>query len=546
MAARALCHPSLPRVARRRAQQTAVRQLPGRAANAWFRAASGPEYAAIATTAYAHRSPSVLDLCAETRRANGGHSRHRSGASTMAVLGSASAAAVVAALASNHRQVYCDSNADYVIKKSRSKKTLRVEGIQPGEDVILAADCGGTTTRLKLYAVDPSVPIVEKEQPPGREIFAEEYPNILFKSFEKIIQTFFDDAAANGFADLPRPKVACFAIAGIVTANQCRYTNLDWIVSGAELAELFGIGRVEIINDFVAQGYGVLTLSDDEKYTLNDATPLNGAPIAVLGAGTGLGVTFLTIGEDGHYDAYPSEAGHMEFAPRGEGSNELQLDLLKHLKIKVSGYTRVSTERVVSGKGICNVYEFLAYKYPDRTNEHVHEQFSRRPTDTSIIATNSWPGSLCEEALKIFASCYGAFTGTIAITLMPFKGVYLTGGVTKKLQDWLVRDGSFMKAYRDKGRVSTMLSGIPLYLVRGEDMGQRGAHLRSVRLLKEYNASGGKFVDDDQPAPMDLVAPRDIDHAAAELARLVTSFQDRRQKAAKIYSKPEGSGHQNQ
>jgi len=437
---------------------------------------------------------------------------------------------IVRWLAGAKREVYCSTEFTPDRKKSERTRIVVPKEVQKHEDLILAADCGGTTTRLKLYAVDPHAPIIEKEQPPGRVIFADEYPNILFKSFEKIIETFFEDAAHRWGSDLQRPKVAVFAIAGIVTANQCRYTNLDWIVNGSEIAETFKIGRVEIINDFVAQGYGVLTLSDQEVAVLNDAPPRHGAPVAVLGAGTGLGVTFLTIGQDGLYNAYPSEAGHMEFAPRGEGSNELQLDLLKHLKIKVSGYTRVSTERVVSGKGICNVYEFLAYKYPDRTNEHIHSQFSMRPWDTSIIAMNNWPGSLCEDALKIFASCYGAFAGTIGITLMPFRGIYLTGGVTNKLQEWLIRDGSFMKAYRDKGRVSTMLTGIPLYLAKGDDMGQRGAHLRSVRLLHEFKASGGVIQEVmEEPEPIhELVAPRDIDASAVNLAQKISDFQARR------------------
>jgi len=316
------------------------------------------------------------------------------------------------------------------------------------------------------------------------------------------------------------------AIAGIVTQNQCRYTNLDWVVDGEELGRTFSIPRVEIINDFVAQGYGTLTLADSEVSKLHDAPPRKGAPIAVIGAGTGLGMCFLTLGPSGQYEAYPSEGGHIEFAPRGQGSDETQIDLLKHLKVRLSGWNRVSIERVVSGLGICNTYEFLAYKYPKRVNKEVHTEFMRRPTDASIIAKGNSPGSLCEEALQIFAACYGAHCGSAAISFMPFRGIFVTGGVTGKLAEWLQRDGTFMEAYRDKGRVSPMLSAIPLYLVKGEDMGQRGAHLRALLLLKEQKAGMGPR-ETGHSTIKELVPPRELDHDMLnqEIARLISDFR---------------------
>jgi len=403
----------------------------------------------------------------------------------------------------------------------------RASHIGKDEEPILAADCGGTTTRLMLYAVDPRAPVAEKQTAPGHIIFEEKYPNILFKSFNDIVKTFFHDVSLAVGEDVPRPLVAVLAIAGIVTRNQCRYTNLDWVVTGDELSKEFGIKRVEIINDFVAQGYGVLTLADSEVIALHDAPERKGAPIAVVGAGTGLGTCFLTVGSTGHYEAYPSEGGHIEFAPRGQGSNDLQIELLKFLKVRLSGWNRISIERVVSGRGICNVYEFLSYQYPDRVVKDVHREFMQRPTDAGIIARNAWPGSLCEQALQIFASCYGAQVGSTAIFLMPFRGVYLTGGVTHKLADWMQRDGSFLEAYRDKGRVTPMLSSIPLLLVRGENMGQRGAHLRAVRLLKEFREGAAPLETGPSEPVQELVAPRDldVDGIGAQIAKLISDYR---------------------
>ncbi|CAE7268963.1 glk, partial [Symbiodinium sp. CCMP2592] len=220
---------------------------------------------------------------------------------------------------------------------------------------------------------------------------------------------------------------------------------------------------------------------------LNDAEPVQNGTIACIGAGTGLGQCFLVADtQTGDYTCHPSEGQHGEFGPRGAGSDELKLELLKYLKIKFSNAgNRISTERVVSGTGICNIYEFLAYKHPHEVDEEVHEAHNDRPKDAGIIAMNAKPGSLCEKTMKIFADAYGAQCATFALYVQPFGGIYITGGVTKKMREWLLKEGSFMKAYYDKGRLTPVLNRVPLMIVEGDDMGQRGAHLRAVMLLKQ-------------------------------------------------------------
>lgn len=221
---------------------------------------------------------------------------------------------------------------------------------------MLAADVGGTNSRLMLYRVEENEPIVKKQRAPGSLVFEKTYRNQRYGSMGAIMSEFLDDvqadAASKALPPVPPPKVACLAVAGVVTENQCRLTNLDWHIQGLQLSERFGIPRVEIINDFVAQGYGLLTLNSDEVEQLNDAMPRDGAPMACVGAGTGLGECYLTSGPSGSYECYPSEGGHAEWAPRGQGSDETQLRLLKHLKIKFSGWNRISVERVVSGPGL--------------------------------------------------------------------------------------------------------------------------------------------------------------------------------------------------
>lgn len=157
-------------------------------------------------------------------------------------------------------------------------------------------------------------------------------------------------------------------------------------------------------------------------------------------------------------------------------------------------------------------------------NKRVHDEFMTRPHDASIITMNAWPGSLCEEALQIFAACYGGFCGSVSIGLIPNAGLFLTGGVTQKLKDWMIRDGSFMEAYEDKGRVSPLLNNVPLFMVKGEDMGQRGAHLRAVMLLRQH-------LEGLQPRAVgraeELVPPRqlDTDAMSVEIAKLIEEYQ---------------------
>jgi len=211
-----------------------------------------------------------------------------------------------------------------------------------------------------------------------------------------------------------------------------------------------------------------------------------------------------------------------------------------YLKVKFSGWNRISVERVVSGKGICNIYEFLAYKSPKRVDKKVHKQFLESQGNAGVIAANASKGSLCAEALDIFASCYGAQCGTVAIHFMPFRGLFITGGVSNKLEH-LIKDpdGRFMGAYYDKGRVAPLLDQVPLLLVRSEDMGQRGAHLRSVRLLQEHlDGVASRIADDVSVGTVSLVAPREKAYGdddptgltEASLQQTINEFQSNRRR----------------
>jgi glucokinase len=275
---------------------------------------------------------------------------------------------------------------------------------------LLTGDIGGTNSRMALYDTSCNIPLC------NQVYFNETHLHEGAKDgiFErKIIAPFLqhcwetvEELEAIELAEI----VACLACAGPVDDNRCTLSNRDnVVVDGTEITEhryftnvyISAIKVCKVINDFVAQGYGCLTLEPHEVRELMPDSHKKIAPRGpkvCVGAGTGLGECYLTIGPDGNYLCYPSEGGHVEYSPR----NDLQIKLLKFLMKKFEQRHRVSVERVVSGTGLANIYEFLAEEFPDRVDPEVYEQFlnngSRRG---QIVAENAKEGTLCREAMSI-------------------------------------------------------------------------------------------------------------------------------------------------
>lgn len=356
---------------------------------------------------------------------------------------------------------------------------------------LLTADVGGTNSRLHLFRPPPRQGHHEILRiPENYMIRTEKFQNSKYESFLDILREFL------AHCNLPQsPYIACFAVAGAVIDNSTKLVNLGWKIDGLEVAAALGFHQVHLINDFEAQGYGILTLdSESECDKLQDAPVMPGGPIAVLGAGTGLGECFLTPGENGDYEVWPTEGGHAEFAPRQDGVSKLQFELCQYLLIKFSGNSRISVERIVSGRGIANIYQFLAWKFPEKINKTVHRRFLGTldglvEEDPAVIveAARGQQCELCDSALEIFFSAYGSEAGVLAMTYMPFGGLFVTGGVTNKLRDLLTgpKQEVFMDAFLDKGRITPMLKRIPVFVVHGDDLGERGVKMRAMRMFSE-------------------------------------------------------------
>jgi glucokinase len=285
---------------------------------------------------------------------------------------------------------------------------------------LYVVDAARNLTRLLVRTEIPhkrlTLAIFASHRPPGKLLFGEKYQNENFESFVHCVRTFFKSAAIN-----KPPLAACLAVAGPVKDNAVRFTNrLSWSIQGDLLGSELGIKSIRLINDFLAVGYGLLTLDEDnECITLQSAPKQSAAPIACIGAGTGLGECFLTPTADGEYNCFPSEGGHSEYAPR----NDLETAMLCYLKDKFAQRHRVSVERVVSGTGLANVYEFLATYKPDQINPHVHSLIEAAgDMKGGVIATNQDNCRLCKLTMEIFTTAYGAEAGVAALKWLPFGG----------------------------------------------------------------------------------------------------------------------------
>ena len=364
-----------------------------------------------------------------------------------------------------HRRVGFPSIIFADMETSDGLRPKRSASVLAGVSVVLCGDLGGTNSRLELFRVeDPrgldasALHQVGKIQPLSKCTYKNDNVE---GNFTDLLHQFLRDS------NLPLFELVagCLAVAGPVSKDRVVFTNLCWVIDARSLEDEFEMprGSMRLVNDFAANGYGVVTLeaSDyDEISPHGPIVPTVGAPVACVGAGTGLGETFATSSETSGgliYDAWPSEGGHVAFAPR----DDLQCELLLHLMGKFHG--RVSTERVVSGKGIVNVYEFLATKFPDEVDTTIDAKIRFETEGAMYVSRSSYDNALCERVITLVLDAYGAELGNAAVKWLPFGGLYIAGGIAIKNLDRIRDpDSPFMRAYLDRGRLKTVLDKIPL------------------------------------------------------------------------------------
>jgi len=304
--------------------------------------------------------------------------------------------------------------------------------------MILAGDIGGTKTLLALASDDG---IVQEKRYPSRE----------WNDFPTLLRAFLDEAGVTGGI-----TSACFGVAGPVESNRAKVTYLPWVIDGPSLGAAFGIGRVGVVNDFVAASQGVAALRPDDLVRLQEGHPLPRAPRLLIGAGTGLGVAALIPEGDG-WRTVGGEGGHIGFSP----ADEEQLAVWRHLH--QSG-GRVTAEKVISGPGLAAIYESLQKVSPRNT----------AIADPAAIAAAADSEPLAARALDLFIAAYGAFAGDLALMFMARGGVYLGGGIAPKILPRL-QQGGFVRAFRERGAHAGLMPDFPIRVVTNERLGLLGA-----------------------------------------------------------------------
>jgi len=317
--------------------------------------------------------------------------------------------------------------------------------------MILAGDIGGTKTQIGLFSLEDGKLVAG-----GKKT----YPSKSYPSLEAVL----DDFTAAHPAALTG---ACFGVAGPVIDETVKTPNLPWFVDGRALARRLGLGSVGLLNDLEAAGYGAGTLDSSEFTVLNAGSSDPRANMALLAAGTGLGEAIL-YQADGGYRVLASEGGHADYAPH----TPQHIELLSHLAAR---FGHVSCERVISGPGIFNIYSFLKdtgrYEAPAWLAERLAKE---DPTAAISRAALAGEAEICVETLDLFVSAYGAEAGNHALRAMALGGVCVAGGIAPKILKKLV-DGTFMRAFVQKGRYAELLARIPVQVILNEETALRGA-----------------------------------------------------------------------
>ncbi len=332
---------------------------------------------------------------------------------------------------------------------------------------VLAGDIGGTNTRLAIYEVVDGRPF-------ATPIFERTYPSAAHASLDVIADGFLGEAAAQ-IGERARVGSACFGIAGPIENNICRATNLPWVIDAHALSQRLGIVRVQLVNDFTAAALGVTAVDASALAPLGGGTPVGHGPIAVLGAGTGLGQAFLFwSAAENQYHVVPSEGGHVDLAAR----TPLEHGLVQYLMVK---YGRVSCERVLSGKGLVDVFSFLSEEPACRglirqETAAVLASTGDGKDPAAAISQRALAGTdpICEMALALFCSVLGAVAGNLGLTVLATGGVFVAGGIAPRILPYLQR-GGFREAFDRKGRLHTLVEHMPAYVVTHPQPGLLGA-----------------------------------------------------------------------
>lgn len=303
----------------------------------------------------------------------------------------------------------------------------------------LLADVGGTNARFALEVAAGSIAHINV-------LACADYPSLA-------------DALR---AYLALPEVAAVAGAGIrhgaiaianpVTGDFVRMTNHHWEFSIEALRTECGFDMLAVVNDFTALASSLPFLSDEQKRQVGGGTAQAGAPLGLIGAGTGLGVSGLIPGKDGGWTALLSEGGHVSFSP----ANPTEVAILQYAWTE---FEHVSAERLMSGVGIELIYRALCHHRGVSAEQIAVPEIVRRALDGEC--------ALCDEVVETFCCMLGTVAGNLGVTLGAQGGIYIGGGIVPRLGARFDRSG-FRARYEQKGRFAQYLARIPTFVITAQ------------------------------------------------------------------------------
>ncbi len=322
------------------------------------------------------------------------------------------------------------------------------------EKILLAGDIGGTKTSLALFSSDngPRSPLAQAT-----------FPSDLYPSLEALVREFLDPIEVS-------VDRGSFAVAGPVVGGQAEITNLPWMLDELRLADALRLTTVRLLNDLDAVAYAVPTLEQDDLHTLSKGHPVVGGALAIIAPGTGLGEAFLTW-DNSRYVPHASEGGHADFGPR----NPLELGLLQYF---LDRFEHVSYERVCSGLGVPHIYAYLRDSgYAEEPPSLAQELAAAEDPTPIIVRAALDEGSqreLCVATLHTFVSILGAEAGNLALKVLATGGLYLGGGIPPRILP-VLENGEFMHAFQSKGRLSELMTRIPVHVILNPKAALMGA-----------------------------------------------------------------------
>jgi glucokinase len=322
--------------------------------------------------------------------------------------------------------------------------------------MLLAGDVGGTKTLLGLF---------ERAHPRPVPTATHSYPTASFAGFSDILDAFVRDVNGPFTVD-----AVALGVAGPVVNDRAMLTNVGLEIAASEVGARFGARHARLLNDLEAMATSIDVLTADELVPLQKGAPLDAGTRAVIAAGTGLGQAYLHR-VDGGWQPVPTEAGHADFAAR----TDRELELVRMLRER---HGRAEVEQVLSGPGLLNLHRFT-----HRGGECLVVEDLEAPDAPALVSQAALGGRCqgCADALRMFVSAYGAEAGNLALRTMATAGVYVGGGIARKILPALTT-GSFIEAFRAKAPLTDLVARIPVHVILNDEAGLLGAAVAAQRL----------------------------------------------------------------